>query len=85
MLEAQLEEWRRRPYAELAREVGQWRRFETTGPSGQRYEGDIQLFWRGGAHGSVKVVASIDDGGWQTFVPLMTNFTVTPDGTVYSD
>jgi hypothetical protein len=85
LLEAQLEEWRHRSYAELSREVGRWRRFETTGPSGQRYEGDIQVFWRGVPLGLVKVIGSIDDGGWRTFVPLMTDFTMTPDGTIISD
>jgi hypothetical protein len=78
LLEVQLEEWRRRPYAELSREVGRWRRFETTGQSGERYEGVIQVFWLGDADGPVKVVGSIDDGGWRTFVPLSKDFTVTP-------
>ena len=64
--------------------MGRWRRFEATGPSGQPYEGHIPVFWQGGADGPVKVIGSIDDGGWRTFVPLMTDFTVTPDGTVLS-
>ena len=85
LLEAQLEEWRHRSYAELSREVGRWRRFETTAQSGQHYEGHIEVFWRGAAHGPVKVVGSIDDGGWQTFVPLMKDFTVTPDGMILSE
>jgi hypothetical protein len=84
LLEAQVEEWRLRSYVELSREVGHWRRFETTGPSGEHYEGHVQVFWQGPVHGPVKVIGSIDDGGWRTFVPLMTNFTVTPDGTVLS-
>jgi hypothetical protein len=83
LLEAQLEEWRCRSYAEISGEVGRWRRFETIGPSGQRYEGNIQVFWRV-ARGPVKVIASIDDGGWRTFVPLVSDFTMTPDGTVLS-
>jgi hypothetical protein len=82
LLETQVEEWRHRSYAELSQEVGRWRRFETTGASGEHYEGHIQVLWQGGAHGPVKVIGSIDDGGWRTFVPLMTDFTVAPDGTV---
>jgi hypothetical protein len=82
LLEAQIEEWRLRPYADLSREVGRWRRFETTGPSGEHYEGHIQVFWQGLAHGPVKVIGSIDDGGWRTFVPVIMDFTVTPDGNV---
>jgi hypothetical protein len=82
LLEAQIEEWRLRPYADLSREVGRWRRFETTGPSGEHNEGHIQVFWQGLAHGPVKVIGSIDDGGWRTFVPVIMDFTVTPDGNV---
>ena len=78
LLEVELEEWRRRPYAELSREVGRWRRFETTGQSGEHYEGVIQVFWLGDADGTVRVVGSIDDGGWRTFVPLIKDFTVMP-------
>jgi hypothetical protein len=76
LLEVQLEEWRRRSYAELSREVGRWRRFETTGQSGEHYEGVIQVFWLGDADRTVRVVGSIDDGGWRTFVPLTRDFTV---------
>ena len=78
LLEVQLEEWRRRSYAELSREVGHWRRFETTGRSGEHYEGMIQVFWLGDADGTVRVVGSIDDGGWRPFVPLIKDFTVMP-------
>jgi hypothetical protein len=82
LLEVQLEEWRHRSYAELSRDVGRWWRFETTGQSGERYEGVIQVFSLGGAEGPVKVVGSIDDGGWRTFVPLIKDFTVMPDRAV---
>jgi hypothetical protein len=40
------------------------------------------VFWQGLAHGPVKVIGSIDDGGWRTFVPVIMDFTVTPDGNV---
>jgi hypothetical protein len=76
LLEAQLEAWRCRSYAELSGEVGHWRRFETTGQSGERYEGVIEVFWLGVAKDAVKVVGSIDDGGWRTFVPLTKEFAV---------
>ena len=85
LLEAQLEEWRRRSYAELSRDVGRWCRFETTGQSGERYEGLIQVFSLGGPEAPVKVVGSIDDGGWRTFVPLIKEFAVMPDQTVPSE
>ena len=84
LLQAELEAWRRRSYRELCNEVGQWRRFEATGQSGAWYQGDIQVFWDDGARGRVRVVASIDDGGWRTFVPVTEDFIVGPDGAVAS-
>jgi hypothetical protein len=80
LLQAQLAAWRVRSYTELCGEVGRWRRFEATGQSGAWYQGDIQVFWDAGRKGAVRVVASIDDGGWRTFVPLTEDFILTPDG-----
>lgn len=80
LLEAQLEAWRQRSYTELSREVGRWRRFETTGQSGAWYEGDIQFFWDDRPNGPVRVIGSIDDGGWRTFVPVTEDFILAPDG-----
>ena len=76
LLEAQLQEWRCRSYGELSGEAGRWRRFETTGRSGEHDQGVIQGFRLGAARNAVKVVGSIDDGGWRTFVPLTKVFAV---------
>ena len=85
LLQAQLESWRHRSYTELSGEVGQWRRFEATGQSGTSYQGDIQVFWDARPRGAVRVVASIDDGGWRTFVPLTEDFILAPDGTLMGE
>ena len=85
LLDAQLEEWRHRPYEELSREVGRWRRFETTGQSGAWYQGNIQVFWNDRQTGAVRVIGSIDDGGWRTFVPVTHDFILAPDGSILGE
>jgi hypothetical protein len=75
-----LQEWRRRTYAELSREVGQSRQIEATGPSGASYQVDIQVRWDGEPNGDIRVLAGIDDGGWRAFAPLTEDFILGPDG-----
>lgn len=81
VLQAQLEPWRRRAYTDLSNEVGQSQRFEATGPRGTWYQGNVQVFWDDEPNGAVRVIASIDDGGWRAFVPLTDDFILAPDGT----
>ena len=80
ILQAHLDEWRRRTYADLADEVGQSRQFETTGESGTWYQVDVQVHWDDKPNGDIRVHAGIDDGGWRAFSPLTEDFIIGPDG-----
>ena len=80
VLRVQLEPWRRRTYAELAREVGHSHRFELNAPSGRWYQGLIRMYWDDKPDGAVRVIGSIDDGGWRAFVPLTDSFILGSDG-----
>ena len=79
---AQLQTCRERSHSELCSEVGQSRRFETIGQSGTSYQGKVQIFWDDKPNGAIRVLASIDDGGWRAFVPRTEDFILTPDGTL---
>ena len=81
VLQGQLRPWRERPWAQLREEVSQSHRFEVTGESGTWYQGEIQVFWDDKPDGAIRVMASIDDGGWRALVPLTDDFIVAPDGT----
>lgn len=81
ILHAQLLPWRERSYRELRRAVGQSQHFEATGESGRSYQGDVQVVWDDKPNGAIRVLASIDDGGWRAFVPLTEDFIIAPDGT----
>ena len=81
VLQGQLQPWRERFWVQLREEVGQSHRFEETAASGTRYQGSVQVFWDDKPDGAIRVMASIDDGGWRAFVPLTDDFILAPDGT----
>ena len=43
---------------------------EAQGPTGTRYQLEIQFFWDSCPGGTIRVFGSIDDGGFRAFVPL---------------
>jgi hypothetical protein len=81
VLHGQLQPWRERSWAQLREDVSQSHRFEVTAASGTRYQGEVQVFWDDKPDGAIRVMASIDDGGWRAFVPLTDDFILAPDGT----
>lgn len=81
VLHGQLQRWREQSWAQLREEVGHSHRFEVTAESGTWYQGEVQVFWDHTPDGAIRVMASIDDGGWRAFVPLTEDFILAPDGT----
>ena len=53
---------------------------ERVGPSGVKYQVEIQVFWDHHRGGNVRVLGSIDDGRWRAFVPVNRGFIKGPDG-----
>ncbi|MGH7687107.1 MAG: hypothetical protein ACREN2_09875 [Candidatus Dormibacteria bacterium] len=64
----------------------QLRRFETArsetrkGTSGVVYQLEIEAVWDDGKRQNLRLVLSIDDGGWRSLKPLAASFIVAPDG-----
>ena len=81
VLHGQLRRWRERPWRQLREEVGQSHRFNVIAESGTWYQGEVQVFWDDKPDGAIRVMASIDDGGWLAIVPLTEDFILAPDGT----
>jgi hypothetical protein len=80
LLYEHLKEYRRRSYAELVALLERPQTTEVGGPSGTRYQIEVQVFWDGPRNGNVRVLGSIDDGGWRAFVPLTDSLIVAPSG-----
>jgi hypothetical protein len=81
LLRDRLAEYRRLPYPDLAARVRADEQREVVGPSGVRYQTEIQVVWDSRPGGAVRVLGSIDDGGWRAFLPLCDSFAVARDGT----
>jgi hypothetical protein len=79
LLESELARYRSRRYAELVQLLDEPVTADVTGPSGVVYQLEFQAFWDDGKDGNLRVIGSIDDGGWRAFVPLTRDFLVTPE------
>jgi hypothetical protein len=54
---------------------------QSTASSGATYQVETQVFWEDQEHQNLRVMVSVDDRGWRSFVPLSDSFIVAPDGT----
>ena len=77
----QLKRLRTRPYYELRRRLlDRQENYEVIGPSGVRYQIELQAVLDGPGD-NLRVMVSIDDGGWRAFAPLTDDFIVSPQDT----
>jgi hypothetical protein len=83
ILEWRIAELRRESYASL---VAKWLRQpdaeQISGESGVGYQVEIEAIWDDPREegGNLRVLASIDDGGWRAMLPLTDDFIIAPDG-----
>lgn len=80
LLEKTLEELRAQTYGELLR-YQEPATLETVGKSGTTYQLEIQAHWDDKKEKTLRVLVSIDDGGWRALHPLTGDFILSPDGT----
>lgn len=80
ILEKELSVYRSRPCSDLVNLLGQPIHTEVRSGSGITYQLEIQVFWDGQPGGNLRVLGSVDDGGWRAFLPLTDSFIVRPDG-----
>ena len=82
VLDAHLEIYRRRPHAELAKILGNQGCDEFVGKSGASYQIEVDIVWDGKPGGDLRVIGSVDDGGWRAFAPLSQSFIIAPNGVI---
>ncbi len=76
-----ISQYRSKPYDFWERAIDQEPiTLETTADSGKEYQIEIQAFWDDKSGGNIRVIFSIDDGGWRAFCPLSKDFLVTKQG-----
>jgi hypothetical protein len=81
LLTSHLRSYRDRTYAELAALIGTVQVAQLAGAGGVEYQVEITFHWDDRSGGDIRVMGSIDDGGWRAFIPLCDSFIMAPDGT----
>ena len=79
VLAGKIAELRRSSYTDLLRHM-EPEGLQVAGPSGVTYQLEVQAFWDDKRSRHLRVLASIDDGGWRAFAPLCDDFIIAPDG-----
>jgi hypothetical protein len=53
---------------------------EVRGPSGTAYQVETEALWDGAGEGDLRVIVTVDDGGWRALMPLGESFILARDG-----
>jgi hypothetical protein len=80
ILSDQLKSFTTRSYSELAAFIDTPVDVEIAGPSGTKYGIEINVFFDSKPGGDLRIIGSIDDGGWRAVVPLSDSLIMKPDG-----
>ena len=80
ILSDQLKSFTARSYSELAALIDKPVDVEIAGLSGTKYQIEINVFFDSKPGGDLRIIGSIDDGGWRAFVPLSDSLIMKPDG-----
>ena len=65
-------------YNALTDRIGDELAFEKEGRSGVTYQIEIQIVWDDKPGDAVRVLGSIDDGGWRAFLPICDSLLIEP-------
>lgn len=85
LLRQRLDLYRTRSHHELQSLIAEPEIIELVGPSGTRFCIEVLAVWDSKIGGDLRVIGSIDDGGWRAFRPLTDDFIMRRDGTLVSD
>jgi hypothetical protein len=80
ILAEHLGSYRALKYEELALRIDSIETAEVQAPSGVRYQLEVRVLWDHEPNSDVRVLGSVDDGGWRAFRPLNDDFIRAPDG-----
>ena len=80
ILTEQLELYRKRSHSELTQLITEPDAFTVTGESGTKYGLEFEAVWDHEPGKNLRVIGSIDDGGWRALSPLCDDFIMQTDG-----
>jgi hypothetical protein len=71
-----------RPYIKLVELISRPEVKSISTESGVNYQIELNVFWDSQPEKDLRIMGSIDDGGWQAFLPLTESLIMKPDGTL---
>jgi hypothetical protein len=80
ILSEQLEQYRKRSHSELTQLIGQPETLTVMGVSGTKYGLEFEAVWDHEPGEDLRVIGSIDNGGWRALKPLNDDFIMRRDG-----
>jgi hypothetical protein len=81
LLRDHLAAYRRRSYHDLVALLDMPQVAELRGPSGATYQLEVMVHWDDRPGGALRVLGSVDNGGWRALKPLTDDFILAPNGT----
>ena len=76
----ELASYRALSYEELVASIGNDGGFERGSEAGEDYQVEFECFWDDRENKNIRVSAAISYSGWTDFLPVSTDFIMTPDG-----
>ena len=80
LLKARVSQLRAMSYHDLLGLLDKETVIEVDGSSRRRYSIETSVFWDDAKDRDLRVIVSIDDGGWRAFMPMTDDFIMAPDG-----
>lgn len=81
-LAGELRAFAARPYDQLVELISNTEVKNVLSDSGVNYQIEIDVFWESEPNQNLRIMGSIDDGGWRAFFPLTESLIMKPDGTL---
>jgi hypothetical protein len=79
LLEQELAQARQRGHGALKADVGEEVTKQIVGPDGKEYQMSLLIVWDDKENGALRVIASVDDGGWRAIAPLTADDLIYPE------
>jgi hypothetical protein len=80
ILSRELKAFASRSYDQLAALIGHPDVKNLVSESGVNYQIEFSVFWDSKPQENLRIMGSIDDGGWRAFLPLTESLIMKPDG-----
>jgi len=82
ILSKELRAFAARPYDKLVELINHPEVKSISTESSVSYQIELNVFWDSQPKKNLRILASIDDGGWRAFLPLTESLIMKPDGTL---